>query len=316
MLEELKKIISDLNCNLYSPQNNIEKNEKEFIDLSRKYMNKLSSVIEMIKIDNIRNNDNVLFDRILNVEQLMESLDFSLEDGYDEQDKEIAFVNRYAHLVELSNNVAHCLIDGDKKYKDIAAFLFITKNKFIEKIITNAKGMENKGIIFGKKTDGMKNRNSSVFVLDLVRTGQLSWHIDTNRNGESMLDELDVPNYKYSIEKNKIDSNNKMLNSKLLTEHVSKKTMNPHCGIVFDMPLDHEMELETALDFYEEFLLTRNRVGRIRGEEIFKMASDKYPNISKEVYQMLINQIMEKEYGDFDRKELERYGGIYEDGRT
>lgn len=311
------ELIKKFEKNSYSPKNYDSNSEEDFLKICEEYIKYSTEVIK-----NIEKNKNVsekIEGRLENIDELIESFQFSLEDGYDEQDKEIAYVNRYAHLVELSNNLAHCFDFFEVKNKNdnfICRNFFNMKKIFVKKIITKAKEMEDKGIIFGKKTDGMKNKNSSVFVLDLVRTGQLSWHIETDRNGESILDEFDVPNYKYTIDKNIMDSNNKTLNSKLLSEHANKRMMNSHNGIVSQIPLDHEMELEEALEFYEEFLAIRRNIPNVRPEEIFEMAYEKYPNISQETYKVLLDQIMDKEYGkdEYNRKRLEELGGI-EDGR-
>ena len=321
--EELSELLLDLQDNTYSvaEENDIEA-ERNFFEISKA----LEVLIEKVYLEIDKNlkreykSQNIINNRKRFAMEIYDELENSYIPNGNGGDI-IEFTTRYSYLTEIANNAAH-IVDmyvnenkankkQTKEFKEIRNELFKIKNVSIEKIASNAIGKEKDGVIIGMAEDTTRYENSNVFVVDIPYKGQLSWHINTDKNmPESIMSQ--VPKYKYKLEKSVTDSKEKVLNSKLLLDYGRNNDHNVHNRIVKNIPYDNENELEAALDIYYEVINNKDEYECVENKLI--SACKKHKMISKETFNMLLDEMMDTLYldKDYDRKNLEKWRDNYE----
>lgn len=295
--------------------------EKNFFDICKN----LNATIEEVQKELENNFKNTSFQKeVLSRKKYITEIYEEIENSYipngNGQDI-IEFTTRFSYLTEMVNNAAHlvekCINENraDKKrikeFKEIREELFTIKNISIGKIAKNAIGKEKDGIIIGMAEDTTRYENSNVFVVDIPYKGQLSWHINTDKNMPEFI-MSQVPKYKYKLEKSVTDSKEKVLNSKLLLDYGRNNDHNVHNRIVKNIPYDNENELEAALDIYYEVINNKDEYECVENKLI--SACKKHKMISKETFNMLLDEMMDTLYldKDYDRKNLEKWRDNYE----
>lgn len=211
--------------------------------------------------------------------------------------------NNMAHIIE--NNIKEKNLKKDRNLNGIKNNLYDIKNIGISKIAKVSLNKENEGVIIGTKTDDYKSVNKNVFIIDLPKYGQISWHYNSDK--DDVFNDVEVPKYRYSIQKSVEDSRETSMNSKLLLGRGHVNDLNIHNKVVRSIPFEHEDELKKALDIYYDILENKEEYETF--ENKLRIACIRCGMPSKETFEMLLNNVMDTMYGklNYDKKELKQW---------
>lgn len=311
-LKIINNIVEKLYENSYGNTENIEKSQKEFFSIQKELFDTFKEIYKDITKEDFNNNINN--SQIKTREDSVLALNEEIEYYSDcDAPSTLEYAETMAILTEIANNMAHIIesnIKSKKLFKNreinsIKSSLYDIKNICISKIARNALNKEDEGIIIGKKTDDTKSVNNNVFILDLPRFGQLSWHYNSDKN--DFIDDSLIPNYKYKIQKGVEDSRETTLNSKLLLGQGHVNDLNIHNKVVREIPFEHENELKKALDIYYDILNNKDEYATF--ESKLRDACIRHGMPSKETFNMILDNVMDTMYGrmNYEKEELKKW---------
>lgn len=227
------------------------------------------------------------------------------------------YIYKMAYATEMINNIAHVTESYYKHnvkkvdLKGISRGFFSIKEELINQIAVNGKDKKDYGIIIGLDNDECMIKNKDVFVLDLAGKGQLSWHINNNQ-AQTLKNKTQIEEYKYQIDKTVMErmGNLKNRNSQMLCYYdLSEK--NIHNRLVADIPEGCEDELEFALDLYYEMKNNTNQY--IQPEAALREACELAGKVPSNVtFEVLLKQVFDTQYSDYDKKGLIKWRDDYE----
>lgn len=249
--------------------------------------------------------------RMRYIEKLKEKFDeLKLEIDSDTITKD--YMYKMAYATEMVNNMAH-IVENLSENSIEKNLFFDVKNTLITNMAINGKDKEEEGIICGLKTDDKKTVNTDVFVIDIPGKGQLSWHLN-KKISTSLKEKHNIKEYKYIVDKSVMDRMGKPIikNSQLLCSNCMEEK-NIHNRLVTAIPEGCEDELEFALDLYYEVKNNANQF--IQPEAALREACERAGKVpSSLTFNVILRQVFDTQYSDYDKKGLIKWRDDYERG--